>query len=403
MPLVVLAAVGLVLASCGRGGSDSSGGGGGGGSTYKIGFIGPLSGALGTLGTNQLKAVEAAVAQKNADGGIGGKQIEVVAEDDANDPAKGIAAARSLASDGVVVIIGPPVSSIVEAVLPTTTRSDISIITIGATPEALDPAQRTLFQVDQTSSSEAQPMVEFAQELLGKDDIKVAAAPIDTPAGQAWGDNVEELAELRGFELLSTTALPVAAGDVTPQAQKAMAGDPDVILVEATDVPFVTFVQKLRDLNYDGPIVNFHGGSTKAVFDELQDPDVYAARTSVHYDPEATEPGVVNMVEGTDAADAVAGATSASLYSSAFVSGLVAMAAIEDCGDDCGAKEVTDALNVLDFDTEGLTPGRITFTEDDHQAMKEVIFWHYQDGKIVPAADGAIFVGSVYTLEAERP
>ncbi len=400
--LAVSAALLAGLSGCGRSSGESGGSGGGsGGSTYKVGYIGPLSGALAPIGTSQLKALEVAAAAINADGGVAGRDVEIVAEDDANDPAKGIAAARSLQSDGVVAIVGPPVSSVLEAVLPTTSRADISILTLGATPETLDPAQRTLFQIEQTSSSDAQPMVDFALALLESSDVKVAAAPIDTPAGLAWGENVKELASTRGFELLSTTPVPVGASDITPQAQKILSGSPDVVLVEATDALFVTLVTKIRDLGYDGPIVNFHGGSSKATLDELADPDVYAQRNSLHYDEASEEPGVQRLVEAVQAADAVSMAQSASFFASAYLAGETVIAALDACGEGCDAPGLTDALNELDFDTQGLTAGNVTFTEDDHQSPKEVTYWHWVDDAIVPALEGETFVGSVYSLDAE--
>jgi branched-chain amino acid transport system substrate-binding protein len=366
---------------------------------YKIAYIGPLSGNLATLGTSQLTALTAAVEAANAEGGVNGHPIEILAEDDATDPAKGIAAARKVINEGALVIVGPPVSSINEAVLPTTSRADVSIVTPGATPAALNPAQRTMFQVDQTSASQAQPMVDFATDLLGKEDFKVSLAPIDTPSGLAWGENVKELEGMRDFTILSTTPLPVAAGDVTPQAQKVIEGDPEIVLAEATDVPFVTFVQKLRDLGYEGPVVNFQGGSSKAVFEQLKDEDVYGARTYTHYDPESDEPGVQKYVEAVDAQDAGEVAQSASLFGSVYVAGLAVLGAIEQCGDDCTPESVTDALNSLDVDTEGLTPENLTFNEDDHQTMNVDVFWHWDGTKPAEAMDGKKYYGSVYSLE----
>jgi branched-chain amino acid transport system substrate-binding protein len=406
--LALVLVLALLATACGDDDSDGTTGGQTDETTeaadkepYRIGYIGPLSGNLATIGTSQLTALTAAAEARNAEGGVNGHMIEILAEDDATDPAKGIAAARKLISDGVLVIVGPPVSSINEAVLPTTERADVSIVTPGATPANLDPAKRNMFQVDQTSASQAQPMVDFATELLGKEDFRVSIAPIDTPSGLAWGENVAELEGMRDFELLSSTPLPVAAGDITPQAQSVVEGDPEIVLAEATDVPFVTFVQKLRDLGYDGPIVNFQGGSSKAVFEQLQDEDVYGARTYTHYDESATDPGVQTYVKSVQAQDAVQLATSASLFGSVYVAGLAVLGAIEECGDECTPTAVTDALNALDVDTEGLTPENLTFSEDDHQTMTTDVFWHWDGSKPAPALEGQTFCGSVYSLEEE--
>ncbi|MBW2991334.1 ABC transporter substrate-binding protein [Candidatus Woesearchaeota archaeon] len=48
----------------------------------KIGFIGPLTGEMAALGINNLKGIQVAVNEINSYGGINGKQIELISEDD---------------------------------------------------------------------------------------------------------------------------------------------------------------------------------------------------------------------------------------------------------------------------------------------------------------------------------
>jgi branched-chain amino acid transport system substrate-binding protein len=379
-------------------GTNSGGGGTADKEPYKIAYMGPLSGALATLGTSQLTAISSLVDQVNSRGGVNGHPIELLSEDDATDPAKGIAAARTLVDEDVLAIVGPPVSSISVAVLPTTSRADISIVTVGASPESLNPVNRNLFQVDQTSSSGAIPMTEFAAALLGKEDFTAQIGPIDTPSGLAWGENVESLAEANGFTVLGTTPIPTAPGDVTPFAQRLIEGDPEVILVQVIDVPFVTLVQKLRDLGYEGPIVNFQGGSSATVLETLKDPDVYGARTYHHYDESATDPGVQDFVSAAQAAGAADTAKGASLYGSVYIAGYVVLGAIAECGDECTATAVTDALQTLDLDSQGLTPANLSFSEDDHHTMSDEVFWHWDADAGAPAAalDGQAFEGDAY-------
>jgi branched-chain amino acid transport system substrate-binding protein len=364
---------------------------------YKIAYMGPLSGTLAGLGTSQLKAITSLVDQTNKAGGVNGHPIELLSEDDATDPAKGITAARSLIDKGVIAIVGPPVSSISVAVLPTTTRANVSIVTVGASPDSLNPVQKTLFQVDQTSASQAVPMTGFAADLLGKKDFKAQLGPIDTPSGLAWGENVKKLAATAGYTVLGTTPIPVAPGDVTALAQKLVQGSPEVILVEMTDVPYVSMVQKLRDLGYKGPIINFQGGSSATVFNSLKDPDVYGARTYNHYDPTSTEPGEMAFVAAAKAAGTEQTAQSASLYGSVYGAGLAVLGAIATCGDTCDAGAVTDALGTLELDTKGFTFNPLKFSADSHQTMSDEVFFHWDGSKVAAGNDGKVYSGDVYT------
>ena len=115
----------LALVGCsssksgGGGGAKSSGGGlgGGGGSTgaaanqtYKIGFIGALSGPNAQLGINERDGAQVAIDQANSSGKYKFK-ITLVPSDSEGDPAKAPAAATTLIQDpSIVATIGPAFS-----------------------------------------------------------------------------------------------------------------------------------------------------------------------------------------------------------------------------------------------------------------------------------------------------
>lgn len=88
---------GLVLVAAGCGGSNSDGSS----NTFRVGLEAPLSGEQAVLGKGMLKGAELAATQLNAENGILGRQVEIVAIDDAADPATGVKAAKSAIADGL--------------------------------------------------------------------------------------------------------------------------------------------------------------------------------------------------------------------------------------------------------------------------------------------------------------
>jgi branched-chain amino acid transport system substrate-binding protein len=75
--------------------------------TIKIGVFGPMSGDAAAHGNAEKEAVELAVKEKNAAGGIRGKQIEVIYGDDAGKPEEAVNVAKRLVSrDEVLLLIG---------------------------------------------------------------------------------------------------------------------------------------------------------------------------------------------------------------------------------------------------------------------------------------------------------
>jgi len=75
--------------------------------TIKIGVFGPLTGDAAATGAAEKEAVDLAIKEKNASGGIRGKQIEAVYADDAGKPEEAVNVAKRLtARDNVSILIG---------------------------------------------------------------------------------------------------------------------------------------------------------------------------------------------------------------------------------------------------------------------------------------------------------
>ncbi|MFQ5620469.1 MAG: ABC transporter substrate-binding protein [Candidatus Nanoarchaeia archaeon] len=101
VPLIVAL---LLLTSCA---SDDS---------ITIGWYGPLSGPAAFLGVNNLNGVKLAVADINAQGGINGKQVKLITEDDQMDPKISVDVFQKMTSvDGVNFILSPSYSGILAA------------------------------------------------------------------------------------------------------------------------------------------------------------------------------------------------------------------------------------------------------------------------------------------------
>src|SRR5689334_1793750 len=73
------------------------------GDNLKVGVIGIFSGVGAFVGRIVNNSLDAAVAQINATGGIGGRKVEVIKRDTGTDPAAGVKAYQAFASDKSIV------------------------------------------------------------------------------------------------------------------------------------------------------------------------------------------------------------------------------------------------------------------------------------------------------------
>ena len=74
--------------------------------TIKIGVAGPMTGDQAKMGMDLKNGVELAVSEWNERGGVLGKKIELLTEDDQHDPKLAVAVANKLANSGAAGVVG---------------------------------------------------------------------------------------------------------------------------------------------------------------------------------------------------------------------------------------------------------------------------------------------------------
>ena len=136
----------------------------------RIGTLTPLTGAGGPYGPVMVQAVKAVVDQVNAAGGINGRMIEVISEDDQTNPEAGVRAARKLIDvDKVSAILGTWASSVTTAVAPLCWDSKTFLCTVsGADAITLLPHQGYLVRTQPNTALQGRKFGEFAIEQGGK-------------------------------------------------------------------------------------------------------------------------------------------------------------------------------------------------------------------------------------------
>jgi branched-chain amino acid transport system substrate-binding protein len=132
--------------------------------TIKIGLFGPITGQS-NIGAKPVKGAAAIYKDVNAKGGIHGRQIEIVIEDDGCDGSKGLIAVKKLISqDKVFLLHGAYCSAVGLAIKPEiASNPNIPYVVLTAAHPAIStPLLSNLFQPTATAHIVAQQMVEFA-------------------------------------------------------------------------------------------------------------------------------------------------------------------------------------------------------------------------------------------------
>jgi branched-chain amino acid transport system substrate-binding protein len=142
--------------------------------TIKIGTIQPLTGAIAVYGKNVTNAVQLAVDEVNAAGGINGKKVELIVEDDSFKPDNTVAAFKKLATkDKVIAIVGALTSNCTLAITSLAQGAQIPLITPTSTNDKVTTAGNYIFQACYKDSFQGKVVANFAVSTLKAKNVGI--------------------------------------------------------------------------------------------------------------------------------------------------------------------------------------------------------------------------------------
>ncbi len=220
------------------------------GDTIKLGVAGAQSGDLASYGLPTVKAAELVVAQYNAKGGINGKKVELLIEDDVCKPEVATNTATKLVTDGVDVVLGHICSGATKAALPIYKEAGVVVMSPSATDTALTFSgdYPNFFRTIAHNDAQAITMVGFAIDTIGAKKIAVIHDKGDY--GKGLAEIAKKLIEKSGkAEVVLFEGVTPGAVDYTAIVQKIKRKGADAVLFggyhpEASKI--VTMMKKKR-------------------------------------------------------------------------------------------------------------------------------------------------------------
>lgn len=194
----------------------------------KIGAILPLTGDAAKYGEAAKRGIELAIKEINAIGGISGKKIRIMYEDDQANPNLGVSAFYNLITrERVSVILGPLPSSVTLAVAPIAEKNRIVLLSPASSTPAITEAGDYIFRNVASDQFEGAAMAEFVyNELFFK---KIAIIYINNDFGVGLKDSFKKKFEELGGEIIATEAFEQGATDFRTQLLKVKSVNPEGI------------------------------------------------------------------------------------------------------------------------------------------------------------------------------
>jgi len=245
-----------VVSACTNGGAASSAAGGAASSayTYKIGFVGSLTGGNATIGQSWLQAINVWKNTIIPDGKINGHPVEFTVRDDQSNPDIGVQQVTDLATSvNVIALDGGTFASVLMAVAPLVDdRYHVPLMRIAAHYQENEPYMNWAFATLIDHTLAATKMVAFAQQ---KGWTKLAVVSSDDAFGQSMNQVVQARIKSAGLTIVDNEIVPYTAPDSTPQMARVREASPDAVIFYAAGSGATTAWKNLRQVGFNGPIL----------------------------------------------------------------------------------------------------------------------------------------------------
>ncbi len=346
------------------------------GDTIKIGVLAPLTGSVSTYGTAVKNGLEMAKEEINSAGGILGKQVELLIEDEKGDVTEATNAYNKLLSQGIVALIGDVTSQPSNAVaqLAADPSDGTPMLTPTGTAANITLNGSNIFRTCFLDPFQGQIMATFASEKLG---AKTAAIMYNSSSDYSQGlaDSFKATAEAKGITVVSYEAYGDADTDFKSQLTNVVAANPDVLFLPDYYEKLALISAQARDAGFQGPMLGADGWD--GVLAQLGDNTavVDGCYFSNHYFVDDTDEKVATFVSNYEGKynGEVPNAFAALGYDSLYIM----KQAIEAAGSTDKAA-ITSALQAVSY--SGVT-GDMTFDENG-DPIKKVAIIKLQDGAV---------------------
>jgi branched-chain amino acid transport system substrate-binding protein len=248
-----MAGLSFLLASCASPASSASTDE----SPIKIGAVLSLTGPAAAFGIPERNAAQVAVDRVNAQGGVKGRQIELVVADDKTNPTEAARAAqRLITSDGVVAIVGSSTGSGTLAMAPVAAQNKVPVLAPNGTIGVTDRSQGFFPWVFRTSVSDTVTIPALLERAKKDGHKKIAVFYQEDALGRFSAQLLEKMdAEDDEFEIVAAAAVPLDATDVSAPATRINEAKPDAVILPLSSVGVGgSFLRTTHELGLDVPM-----------------------------------------------------------------------------------------------------------------------------------------------------
>ena len=296
--LLVMSLVVAGLSGCGKQGGETAKSGGGtadSGDKIQIAVAAPMTGDNSEYGIGFYNAVLLKAKEWNDNGGVLGKQIEIVQYDDKNTSEEATTIAQKIVSDKKVVgVIGHFASGVCMTAAPIYQENKIIEISPSSSHPDYSGIGDFIFRNNTVISKEGAASIDIAVNDLGKKKVGIISIMTD------WGTNtskmIKEMIEKTDAKVVAHEEVMEGSDDYTPAITKLNEAGADVVICCGMYNLVAPVAKQYKQINPDIKIVGFSNSYSQQLI-ELGGEAVEGVCFPVIFFSESDDPEVKNYVE----------------------------------------------------------------------------------------------------------
>lgn len=372
--------------------------------SIKIGMFSPMSGNSMAYGFDVINAAKMYYDKVNKEGGIHGRKIDIVLEDDRCNANDLLAAVKKLTEqDKVFLLNGGSCSGPVVGAREYVEREKIPLVMLNASGDgALYPPSKYIygaFSISQRAVGGS--MVQFAAEHLKAK--KIGYINHDDAYG-SWNLTAAQFQAKKVGVGLQVQSVNPNITDVTAPMLKIRAANPDVLLITTYARPVGLLVKKAHELGWTKPIVIAVNGTAdlKQLVENVGTKDafknVYLQEVMLDVPGGAKLKWVYDMYKSYYPELAAKPGHPQTYMPYGIPSAMTVVNALKAAGPQLTREKFLKAVSQTNFDSKVMA-GPIVLTETDHAAQKAAIYLKF-DGDTTSALPGTF--ASAWKYEAGK-
>ncbi len=331
-----------------------------------------MTGDTANFGISSSNAIRMAADEVNRSGGINGKQIELLLQDDRSDPTEAAnITTRFVSQDGVHAIIGEVGSSRTLAAAPIAQNAKIPMLTPSSTNPDVTKMGNYIFRSCFIDTVQGPAMAQFAAKSL---NAKRAALLIDRRNDYSTGleKPITDVYVKLGGQIVITQSYQAGDQDFNAQITSIKGANPDVIFVPGYYGDVGLIAKQARDKGLMVPLVGGDGWDSPSLY-QIGGSALDGCYFTNHYSPHDSDPRVQKFVKDYQSRY---GTMPDALAATGYDAALIMFDAIKRAGSLDGAA-IRDALAAT-RDFPGVT-GTVTFNEN-RDAVKPIMMIKIEPG-----------------------